>query len=84
MVSGMTKSWNHQNVASAIQHTLIGTTVTREQVVAHAHECLEYGFQAAMVQGSWVDVVAAELSGTPGAQACVPGTRSLAGGDQRR
>ncbi len=64
MAWAMTKSWNRQNVASAIQHTLIGTTVTREQVVAHAHECLEYGFQAAMVQGSWVDVVAAELSGT--------------------
>jgi len=51
-------------VAAAIQHTLIGTAVTRDQVVAHARECLEYGFQAAMVQGSWVEVASAELAGT--------------------
>lgn len=51
-------------MAAAIQHTLIGTAVTRDQVVAHARECLEYGFQAAMVQGSWVEVVRAELAGT--------------------
>jgi deoxyribose-phosphate aldolase len=60
----MTTAWSQDNVAGAIQHTLIGTQVTREKVLAHAQECVEYGFQAAMVQGSWLEVVAAELSGT--------------------
>ncbi|MCU1417411.1 MAG: deoxyribose-phosphate aldolase [Schumannella sp.] len=52
------------DVAPLIQHTLIETGTTREQMVGHARECLEYGFQAAMVAGSWVDVVAVELAGT--------------------
>lgn len=51
-------------LASVIQHTLIEAGTTREQVVRHAHECIEFGFSAAMVAGSWVDVVAAELAGT--------------------
>ncbi|MEO8093969.1 MAG: deoxyribose-phosphate aldolase [Pseudolysinimonas sp.] len=51
-------------LASRIQHTLIDAGTTREQVIQHAHECIEYGFAAAMVAGSWVDVVAAELDGT--------------------
>ena len=57
-------SWNQDNIAGAIQHTLIAADVTRERVIQHAHECGEFGFHAAMVQGSWVDVVASELAGT--------------------
>lgn len=49
---------------SIIQHTLIGAQVTKDQVLAHARECVTYGFGAAMVQGSWVDVVAEELAGS--------------------
>lgn len=52
------------NLAPYIQHTLIAAGVTRDQIVAHAREAVEYGFAAAMVPGSWVDVVAAELAGT--------------------
>ena len=33
-------------------------------MVRHAHETIEYGFDAAMVAGSWVPVVARELAGT--------------------
>lgn len=51
-------------LAPFIQHTLIEAGTTRQQVVAHARETLEHGFQAAMVAGSWVDVVAGELAGT--------------------
>lgn len=49
---------------SIIEHTLIGALVTKEQVLAHARECVTYGFGSAMVQGSWVDVVAEELAGS--------------------
>lgn len=52
------------NLAPYIQHTLIAAGVTRDQIVAHAREAVEYGFAAAMVPGSWVDVVASELAGT--------------------
>ena len=51
-------------LAPYIQHTLIEAGTTRDRVLSHARECLQYGFQAAMVAGSWVDVVAAELAGT--------------------
>jgi len=51
-------------MAGRIQHTLIEAGTTRDAVIRHARECIEYGFDAAMVAGSWVDVVAAELDGT--------------------
>lgn len=51
-------------MAPYIQHTLIETGVTRERIIAHAKEAIEWGFNAAMVPASWVPVVAAELAGT--------------------
>jgi deoxyribose-phosphate aldolase len=51
-------------VARHIQHTLIEADSTRARMVDHARECIEWGFNAAMVPGSWVPVVAAELAGT--------------------
>ncbi len=52
------------DLAPYIQHTLIKAGTTRDEVIAHAREAVEYGFNAAMVAGSWVDVVARELAGT--------------------
>lgn len=43
-------------VAGRIQHTLIRTDATRDDVLRHCRECLEYGFDAAMVAGDWVDL----------------------------
>lgn len=60
----MTDALEGAQLAPYIQHTLIAAGVTREQIVAHAREAVEYGFAAAMVPGSWVDVVASELAGT--------------------
>lgn len=51
-------------VARHIQHTLIEADSTRDRMVDHARECIEWGFNAAMVPGSWVPVVSAELEGT--------------------
>lgn len=53
-----------RELAPYIQHTRISVGLTRDQMVAHAHEAIEYGFNAAMVPGSWVEVVAKELAGT--------------------
>ena len=50
--------------ARVIQHTLIAADVTHDRVVAHAEECLQWGFNAAMVSGTWVREVAAVLSGS--------------------
>lgn len=47
------------DVASRIQHTLIRTDTTREDVVRHCRECLEYGFDAAMVSGDWLPLASA-------------------------
>lgn len=53
-----------ENLAPFIQHTLIDAGVTRDQMVAHAEEALKYGFNAAMVPGSYVPVVVDVLRGS--------------------
>jgi deoxyribose-phosphate aldolase len=51
-------------LAAYIQHTRIEVGITREQAIAHAEECITFGFDAAMVAGSWVKLTAEVLSGT--------------------
>jgi deoxyribose-phosphate aldolase len=51
-------------LAPYIQHTKIDLGSTREEMIAHARETVEYGFNAAMVPASWLPLVAAELAGT--------------------
>jgi deoxyribose-phosphate aldolase len=53
-----------RELAPYIQHTRIGAGLTRTDMEAHARETIEYGFNAAMVPGSWVHVVADVLKGT--------------------
>lgn len=53
-----------RELAPYIQHTLISVGTTREQAVAHAQQVVEYGFDAAMVAGSWVALTAEVLQGT--------------------
>ncbi|MGH3479458.1 MAG: deoxyribose-phosphate aldolase, partial [Nocardioidaceae bacterium] len=53
-----------RDLAPYIQHTLIGVGTTRDQAVAHAQQCVDYGFDAAMVAGSWVMLTAEALAGT--------------------
>lgn len=52
------------DLAAHIQHTLIRPDATERQVRRHVSECLEYGFNAAMVSGSWVPLVAELLQGS--------------------
>jgi deoxyribose-phosphate aldolase len=51
-------------LAPYIQHTKIELGSTRDEMIAHAKETVEYGFNAAMVPASWVPLVASELAGT--------------------
>ena len=51
-------------MAPYIQHTKIEADATRDDMIAHAREAAEHGFNAAMVSASWVPIVAAELAGT--------------------
>lgn len=51
-------------LAPHIQHTKIEPGVTRDDMIAHAREAVEHGFNAAMIPASWVREVAAELAGT--------------------
>ncbi len=53
-----------RQLAPYIQHTLIAVGTTRDQAIAHAKEAVEYGFDAAMVAGSWVGLTAQVLEGT--------------------
>lgn len=59
-----TRTLSPAELAPYIQHTRIDAGLTREDMQAHAREALRYGFNAAMVPGSWVELVAAELAGT--------------------
>jgi deoxyribose-phosphate aldolase len=51
-------------MAPFIQHTKIEVGTTHDEMLRHAQECVQYGFDAAMVPGSWVELVARELAGT--------------------
>lgn len=51
-------------LAGRIQHTLVGQAITERQVRAHAAECAEHGFDAAIVPPTWVPAARAELRGT--------------------
>lgn len=51
-------------LAPYIQHTKIELGSTRDEMIAHARETAEHGFNAAMVPASWVPLVASELAGT--------------------
>ncbi len=53
-----------RELARYIQHTLIAVGTTRAESIAHAEQCVEHGFDAAMVAGSWVGLTAEVLAGT--------------------
>lgn len=56
--------WTPRLVASRIQHTLIATGTTRQDLVRHCEECLVHGFDAAMVAGNWLPVAREVLAGS--------------------
>lgn len=58
------KITNSADLAPFIQHTLIKTGTTYEQIVAHAEEAVAQNFGAVMVPASWVPEVAAVVRGT--------------------
>ncbi len=58
------RALSRADLAGYIQHTRIEAGVTRDEMIAHAKEAVDLGFNAAMVPGSWVALVAAELAGT--------------------
>lgn len=41
-------------LAGRLQHTLIGQAITEDQVRVHIDECVQYGFDAAVVPATWV------------------------------
>ena len=53
-----------EQFARYIQHTRIEVGLTRDDMIAHARETVQHGFNAAMVPGSWVALTASELAGT--------------------
>lgn len=53
-----------RGLAAYIQHTKISVGVTREEMLVHCQEAVDYGFDAAMVAGSWVQLAADVLAGT--------------------
>jgi deoxyribose-phosphate aldolase len=55
-VATVLSPWTPALVAARIQHTLIRTDATYEDVARHCREVHEHGFDAAMVGGDWVDV----------------------------
>ncbi|NDA80755.1 MAG: deoxyribose-phosphate aldolase [Actinobacteria bacterium] len=50
--------------APFIQHTKIQANATKDEMVTHIQQAAEYGFNAAMVPGSWVPLAVNILEGT--------------------
>jgi len=59
-----TPDWTPDELARRIQHTLIRIGATRDDVERHCRECVEYGFDAAMVAGNWLAVASRALDGS--------------------
>jgi deoxyribose-phosphate aldolase len=57
-------TWTPDRVAARIQHTLIATGTTRAELIRHCEECLEHGFDAAMIAGHWLPVARDVLAGS--------------------
>jgi deoxyribose-phosphate aldolase len=51
-------------IASTIQHTEVGPTADRDRIVELCEECVEYGFDGAMVLPCWVSLARERLEGT--------------------
>lgn len=56
--------WTATAVAARIQHTLLRSDAMREDVERHCDECLEFGFDAAMIAGNWLAVGRRVLAGS--------------------
>ncbi|MCA0295575.1 MAG: deoxyribose-phosphate aldolase [Actinobacteria bacterium] len=51
-------------VAKAIQYTNVNPDLTRDGLLAHLQECVQYGFDAAMIGPCWVPLAREVLAGT--------------------
>ena len=51
-------------IAKRIQHTLIMTQSTRDEVIRHCELCVELGFHAAMVSAQWVPLARSIVAGS--------------------
>lgn len=54
-----------RQLAGRLQHTLIGQAITEREVRVHVQECMEYGFDAAIVPPTWVTAARQELGDSP-------------------
>lgn len=52
------------SLAPYIQHTRISAGLTKDELIAHCEEAARFGFDAAMVPASWVDLAVDILRGT--------------------
>lgn len=53
-----------EELAGVIQHTDVSATADRDRILELLDECLEYGFDGAMVQPCWVPLAADVLDGS--------------------
>lgn len=57
-------TYTPEEIAGRIQHTEVGPTADQERIEQLCDECVEYGFDGAMVQACWVPLVSERLAGT--------------------
>lgn len=60
----MDMTWERSDVAARIQHTEVRPTADADRIRELCDECVEYGFDGAMVQPCWVPMVEERLDGT--------------------
>lgn len=54
----------NDDLAGVIQHTEVGATADQQRIQTVLDECIEYGFDAAVVQPCWVPLAADRLADT--------------------
>lgn len=58
------KDISNKELAGVIQHTNVNPDATKEEMVQMAKDCIEYGFDGAMILPAWIPTVKEVLKGT--------------------
>lgn len=55
---------SNEKLAGVIQHTNVNPDATKEEMIQMAKDCIEYGFDGAMILPAWIPTVKEVLKGT--------------------
>lgn len=69
----MKREWKHEDLAGAVEHTLLKAQAGQADIRRHCADARKYGFAAVVVNPCWVPLALAELGGSGIGVICVVG-----------